>query len=404
MAKDKDAGITIKHRVGCEAPEARCTCKPGPIYEAMVFDRRIGKKRYKSCSSKSEARAWREDAYSQIRAGTAPTPTSITLREFSAEVLAGIKSGAIVNDSDERFKPSTVRSYTNAFHCEGGLLHEFGNLKLSDIRRSQLVTYRNRLQAQQLDGQTIRNRFMPLRLIYKVALEREIVSTSPLVGLSLPKGRGRRLRLAEPDEAMRLVRALDRKLDRAFWATAFFAGLRRGELFALRWRHVDLAGGVLHVENGWDEVEGEIDTKSKAGVRRIPIAGHLRELLVDHRLERDEQGMLFDDALVFGESAYSTLNDPGGPLKRARRQWVKVGLGDVADGLDLHSARHTFASILAAAEVDIRQASKMMGHASISITNDRYGHMFRDSLDRQAQQLNAFLEAADESSRLEAIS
>ena len=50
------------------------------------------------------------------------------------------------------------------------------------------------------------------------------------------------------------------------WATAFYAGLRRGELQALRVEDVDLAAGVIHVRRGWDHIEGELDLpKSKSG-------------------------------------------------------------------------------------------------------------------------------------------
>jgi integrase len=55
-----------------------------------------------------------------------------------------------------------------------------------------------------------------------------------------------------------------------------FAGLRRGELMALRWEDVDLAAGVVHVERSCDIEKGEFLTpKSKAGVRTVPIVGAL---------------------------------------------------------------------------------------------------------------------------------
>jgi len=63
-----------------------------------------------------------------------------------------------------------------------------------------------------------------------------------------------------------------RESDRAIWATALYAGLRRGELRALRWEDVDLGGGLIRVERGWDDREGPIGLKSKAGRRRVPIA------------------------------------------------------------------------------------------------------------------------------------
>jgi integrase len=60
--------------------------------------------------------------------------------------------------------------------------------------------------------------------------------------------RSRRDRIADPVEAAALIAAVPAGQDRALWATAFYAGLRRGELQALRWQDVDLAAGFIHVE------------------------------------------------------------------------------------------------------------------------------------------------------------
>lgn len=66
--------------------------------------------------------------------------------------------------------------------------------------------------------------------------------------------------------------------DRAVWATAFYAGLRRGELHALRVRDIDLDADRIAVECGWDQVEGVIEPKSRAGWRSVPMLGILRGL------------------------------------------------------------------------------------------------------------------------------
>jgi len=80
-------------------------------------------------------------------------------------------------------------------------------------------------------------------------------------------------------------------------ATAFFAGLRRGELLALRWEDVDLAAGVLRVERSYDpKARQYVAPKSRAGRRVVPIAA-LREHLIIHRLDSGRS-----EGLVFGKS------------------------------------------------------------------------------------------------------
>lgn len=85
----------------------------------------------------------------------------------------------------------------------------------------------------------------------------------------------------------------------ALWATAFYAGLRRGELRAIRWTDVDLGGAVLHVRRSWDNIEGEQTPKSMSGIRDVLILPQLGRELGRHGLDSGRAG----DDLVFGRSA-----------------------------------------------------------------------------------------------------
>ena len=96
---------------------------------------------------------------------------------------------------------------------------------------------------------------MPLRAIYKRAVARGHVAVNPTTGVELPAQRGGRDRIADPVEAAKLIEAVPER-DRAVWATAMYAGLRRGELRALRWSDIDLKEGVIRVEHSWDGKEG----------------------------------------------------------------------------------------------------------------------------------------------------
>ena len=126
------------------------------------------------------------------------------------------------------------------------------------------------------------NTVMPLRVIYRQALDDGLVGLSPVERLRLPAVRGRRDRIATPIEAAALLDTLPTH-DKAIWATALYGGLRRGELMALRWEDVDLASGVIRVERSWDSKSKLIvEPKSRAGRRQVPIATALQDYLVEH--------------------------------------------------------------------------------------------------------------------------
>jgi integrase len=104
---------------------------------------------------------------------------------------------------------------------------------------------------------------MPLRAIFRRALARCEVAVNPTTGLELPAIEGSRNRIASPAEAAELLAAQSER-DRALWATALYAGLRRGELLGLRWEDVDLNAGVIHVERSWDAKKGVVAPKPGA--------------------------------------------------------------------------------------------------------------------------------------------
>src|SRR6185437_13839492 len=104
-----------------------------------------------------------------------------------------------------------------------------------------------RLLGSGLSASTIRNALMPLRVIYRRAVRDDEVETNPLVGLDLPASTGRRDRVASPDEALALIAAVP-VTDQAVWATAFFAGPRRGELMALPLDAFDLDADLIHID------------------------------------------------------------------------------------------------------------------------------------------------------------
>jgi integrase len=125
--------------------------------------------------------------------------------------------------------------------------------------------------------------------------------------------------------------------DRALYATAFFAGLRMGELRALRWHDVDFAAGRIRVERAMDGMGSTIAPKSRAGMRTVPIlTAELRDVLSDHL---NASRGLPDDYVFTGSSPTSPFS-PGAIYRRVRTAWRHAKL----DPINLHVARHTFAS------------------------------------------------------------
>ncbi|MFL5820225.1 MAG: tyrosine-type recombinase/integrase [Solirubrobacteraceae bacterium] len=282
--------------------------------------------------------------------------------------------------SGETYKPSALRSYEQALRLK--VVPELGDLRLSALTRNSVQDLVDRLVAEELSPSSVRNAILPLRAVYRRAVTRSEVLVNPTLGLSLPAVRGRRERVARPGEAQALLAAVSRA-DRAIWATALYAGLRRGELQALRWSDVDFQDGVIHVERSWDEKAGVIAPKSRAGRRRVPLTAPLRAQLAAHRLLQVPS----PDALVFigrRKGAFSAE----ALLKRSRTAWNRAGLRPIG----LHECRHTYAAFMIAAGVNAKALCSYMGHSSITVTLDRYGHLMPGAEAQAAGMLADYLE------------
>lgn len=343
--------------------------------------------------SHADARSWRSKALGEIQAGTMLKPSTMTLREAWDEWLSGAKAGTIRNSSGAEFKPGTVRTYEAAW---SKLDADFGAHKLSDIRRPHLQKWiedfaqrpQQRKNRKPDDpplypsASSVRNAIEPLRAIYRRAVHMERVSIDPTTGLQMPKPGKRRERICTPEEARALLGTLPDDL-RPIWATAFYGGLRLGELLALRWDHVDLSGKVIHVQRAWDDKEGDQEPKSKAAVRKVPV---IDLLAVELEAQRERTGRSGAD-LVFGRTEADPFSKMGN-YSRTRTLWK-----DDPDPPTLHDARHTFASYMIAAGCNAKALSVVMGHASIGITFDTYGHLMPGGEQEVGRLLGAYLAA-----------
>lgn len=395
MPRKASQGIDVRHRSTCATLSGGRRCSCAPAYRAWVFDAPAGKKVRRTFSSLGAAQAWRRGERSTAvteRARRERGHADQTVGQAADQLLAGMRTGAILTRSGQRYKPSSLRGYEQAI--EGRVKDvkvrgmTMAERQLTDVRRwdvQEWVEEVRRLPSSRgtaPDPSTVRNALMPLRVIFGRAVDAGIVATNPTTGIKLEQVTARR-DAVEPDIALSVITAAPER-DRAIWAAAFYAGLRLGELRALQWGDVDFDAGVLRINRSWDAKEGMIDPKSAAGKRRVPIAAKLRIALEEHRARARHTG---SDDLVFGASAARAF-DGGNFRRRSAKALSDAGLGHVS----LHQARHTFASMMIAANVQAKTLQEYMGHSSITVTLDRYGHLFAGSHAEDASRLDAFLD------------
>jgi integrase len=335
------------------------------------------------------AKAWRADAAVAARTGSLvrSRPDRRTLAEALNEWLDDLDADRVRPRGRPAYKPATKRGYRQ--HTELYLkASRLGSMRVVEIQRADVQALCDELLSAGLAPGTVANILCPLQAFYRRLEQRGAVTVNPATRLDLPApGKRRPKRVASPQEAAKLIDALP-VADRPLWATAFYAGLRRGELQALRWRDVDLGRGMIRVERSWDQYEGANATKSEASRRVVPLLAALRDHLDEHKLRSAAEA----DALVFGRSS-TVAFAPISVDKRAKAAWRMADLASVT----LHECRHTFASLLIDAGTNPKAIQTYMGHSKIQTTFDIYGHLMPGNIDDVRERMDAYLVASSES-------
>ena len=394
-------GVVIRHRAACRTRNGGKRCNCTPSYRVQVGNPRTGEQTKRTFPSEDAASQWRRDMLTAFANGTAPeqAESDVTVSAALDELVARIKDGRTLNRSGRPYRPATIRSYEHT--AEHYLRPMMGQLRVVDVRRRDVQDFVDELRAAGLSASSVHNKLDVLRVMFKLAIERDWRDDSPCVNLRLPAVRHKRPTIAGPERARELIAALPQE-QRALWATLFFAGLRIGEARALRWRDVDFDGDVIRVEHGWDDVGGEQDAKTDAGHRVVPLVGELRSHLAAHKLATGRG----DDDLCFGRTASepfvrSTVRSHAlaawgwrviETRKNGKRtKTVVKGRPDALAPVTPHGARHTCASYLIAAGVDDMTLQSVVGHSDVRTTKNVYGHLLPNALDDVRKRVDAFL-------------
>src|SRR4051812_26362729 len=398
MARDM-AQMTLIHQAGCPHKRGRCRCKPS--IRVRVWDGNLKRFHTNTLERYPEAKAWRDDVRNAVENSTIRPESKQTLGEAADALLEGMRDGSLLDRSGKTYKPSTCRSYQLAV-TKYLKPDPIARMQVTAVQRADVQSFVDRLRRKGLSASTIANKLDPIRVVFRRAIRRGEVTVDPTKDLELPAVRGRRDRVAGRGEAAELVAALP-AADKAFWATAIYGGLRRGELRALRWTDVelDVQPSLIHVRRTWDDVEGEVEVKTDAGFRVVPVTAGLRRLLIAHHAATGRGG----SDLVFGRTAVDPFI-PSTVRSRALRAWgwkeiknpnpegpkviwVKAR-PDALEPIAPHEGRHSAVSYLIEAGLNDLELTATIGHSDSRTTKRIYGHLFPDSSATIAAKLDAY--------------
>ncbi|WP_438277670.1 tyrosine-type recombinase/integrase [Nitrobacter sp.] len=361
-----------------------------------------GKRRFKQFERKSEANAWLVQTRHDVACGV-HTPGSISPTVKEAATLW------IENCNEKGLEPMTVKGYEE--HVNLHIVPFIGGRKLAEITVPAVNAFADQLRKGVRSAEMVKRVVRSLGGIFKEVRRLSLASTAPTVGieLKLPDRDDPRPVIPTKAELQSIIAGATGRW-RPVILVAVFCGLRASELRGLRWANVDFEAKQLSLTQRADASHRIGKLKSKAGYRSIPCPPIVINALREWKLvcpkrdmgKRDANGesvkildLVFPNGLGKVES-HSNLIERGlypilvaAGLTEPRPALNKAGkpiLDDagepkviVAGKYGMHSLRHACASLWIESGYNPKQIQNLMGHSSIKVTFDVYGHLFADA-------------------------
>jgi integrase len=355
---------SIQHRPNRPAPWRARYRGPDGRHHSRSFDRKI------------DAERWLRVALTKVDRGewVDPEQGHIGWADYSVQLLAGrIHLSARTIETDRR--------------CHERAVPWIGDVSVSRLTPELLRRMMAELTASGYAPETVAKTMRWVRLTLNQAVRDRRILSSPAQGLRLPQVRRSDMRLLDAIEVDVLAAALPGRYG-SLAIVAAYTGLRWGELAGLRVADVDMLRRRLTVRSALIEASGQTPRlgipKSSTSERTITLPQVVIEALARH-LERHPPA----DGMVW-------TTQQGGFLRRGSfgRIWRQAVAESVGAPCRIHDLRHTHASWLIAAGEHPKVIQTRLGHSSIQVTIDRYGHLMDGLDDQTADRLDAIAQSA----------
>ena len=334
-----------------------------------------GKRHLKTFATKKEADAWSVSARHEVKQGThTPASTSVTVTEATKRWVDNCEA--------EGLEFSTIKQRRQ--HLNLHIAPFVGREKLSSLSTPRVYQFDTDLRNAGRSVAMRRAVLTNLKTVLTFAQRQGLVAQNVARGVKIKTDDRRRAttQLKEgkdfPSKA-ELKLLIDRAPDR--WRpiiiTAIFTGMRASELRGLRWQDVDLDEGLIHVTQRADAWRHIGAPKSAAGTRDIPLVPMSINCLRSWRCvsPKGELDLVFPNGAGNIESLTNITKRVWKPLQRSCGIVTEDGKARYA----FHSLRHAAASLfIATLGWTPKRVQSVLGHASITMTFDRYGHLFTD--------------------------
>lgn len=366
------------------------------LYSARFVNEQ-GKRQEKCFSTVQEARNWLEKAKYEDKHSKVFVPTEMTVDSWFEYWIKNI-----VGD----LAPNTTRNYQERY--KQNIQPVIGGLRLSDVKPLHCKMVLNNME-DDYAGSTIRQTFIAMGTLFKSALMNDLIAKHPMDGVryTKPIRAVNDIKFLTVEEQKKFLETAKRSHNYKQYALILQTGLRTGEMIGLTWDSIDFEKRTLtvnktleyrHKQGYWRAGP----PKTLQSYRTIPLTNQAYEILKELESKKGErkeapslsQTLEYIDRKT-GQKKSFVMRDlvfinwrTGEPAKNSSYDTHLYKLCDEAiiKRFCMHALRHTYATRAIESGMQPKMLQKLLGHASIKTTMDRYVHTTEDSLTKAVMQ------------------
>jgi len=279
-----------------------------------------------------------------------------------------------------RLSPSTLKSYRTAV---GRIERHIGQIPMQGLTPEMVEQLHDDLRDEGLSPKSVLNTHHVLQASLRDAARRGMVGQNVAAVAQTPPNTREPQPVLSRTELRIVIDEIDDETLKAIVQVVSRTGLRRGEVLALRFNDVDLAGKSLRVDSSITAVGGELvetPPKTKKSRRTVAIDDETVEVLrqqrelIERRRTELEAGEVSDDDFVFSRPDFTPIH-PDGLSNRFTRTMTRLGEEHQITPITFHGLRHTHATHSLEAGINPKAVADRLGHSSVATTLDLYSHI-----------------------------
>lgn len=335
--------------------------------------------------TKREAKAKAEEARQRVAAGAPVRDAGRSLTEWLGEWRR-----TFLLASDRAASTKTLYAGLTTRHVEPVI----GTVRLNQLKPTDITRLLLAMEKAGKAASTRRNAYAAIRAALDDAVANGLLASNPVLRVKRPRASHQEAASLDPGEVTRLLAGAAELRYGLVLRFILGTGLRRGEALATRWSEVDLDRGELKVKGSLVRQSRQlqvIEPKTARSRRTVSLSPAMVDLLRAHRSHQNQERLLaanmweqtgFVFSTEFGQPA-----DPRNLLRTVRLACAKADLPEIG----VHTLRHTYATTALLNGVPVHVVRRNLGHSSIVITVDTYGHLTDEASKAAAAAVSAAL-------------